>query len=132
MSGIEMYREHILQHYKHPCNHGTLDEPDMRYREDNPLCGDDIEIQIGLDGSGSVERIAFTGQGCAISQASASLVTEAVKGKPLDEIRAMDKDTVLDLLQIPISPVRMKCALLPLSVIHGGIRVYEQEHPAGA
>ena len=127
MSGVEMYREHILQHYKSPHNYGTLEDADLRYREDNPLCGDDIEIQIKLDGTGRIDRIAFHGQGCAISQASASLVTEAVKGKSLATVRGMDKDDVLELLQIPISAVRMKCALLPLSVIHGSIRVFEQD-----
>lgn len=127
MSGIEMYREHILQHYKSPCNYGTLDDAQLRYREDNPLCGDDIEMQMVLDGAGAIDRIAFHGQGCAICQASASLVTESVKGKDLATVKAMGKDDVLELLQIPISAVRMKCALLPLSVIHGAIRVYEQD-----
>jgi nitrogen fixation protein NifU and related proteins len=120
-----MYREHILEHYKSPQNYGALDDPQITYREDNPLCGDDIEIQIALDGD-KVSDIRFRGQGCAISQASASLLTEEVKGKTLDQLKAMDKDKVLELLAIPISPVRLKCALLSLSVIQGGVKVYEQ------
>lgn len=123
MSGIEMYREHILQHYKSPQNFGTLDAHDIQYREDNPLCGDDIEIQIKLDADEKVDQIAFHGQGCAISQASASLFTEHIKGKSVKDVEAMSKDDVLELLGIPISPVRMKCALLALSVVQNGIRV---------
>lgn len=125
MSGIEMYREHILEHYKSPQNFGSLDAPDITYREDNPLCGDDIEIQIKLQ-DGHVEDIRFQGQGCAISQASASLLTEFVKGKGVEELKTLDKDAVLELLAIPISPVRLKCALLSLAVIQGGITVYEK------
>ena len=129
MSGIEMYREHILEHYKSPQNFGTLDGPDIDYREDNPLCGDDIEIMIRLDAD-RVGDIRFRGQGCAISQASASLLTESVKGLSLAELKALDKDKVLELLAIPISPVRLKCALLPLAVIQGGVKVYEAEAKA--
>ncbi|MBW3582058.1 MAG: SUF system NifU family Fe-S cluster assembly protein [Euryarchaeota archaeon] len=124
MTGIEMYREHILEHYKSPQNYGTLDTPDIQYREDNPLCGDDIEIHIRLEDD-RIADIRFHGQGCAISQASASLLTDAVKGKSLDEIKAMDNETVMKLLGIPISPVRLKCALLSLVVIQGGIKVHE-------
>lgn len=127
MSGIEMYREHILEHYRSPQNFGTLDQSTFSYREDNPLCGDDIEVQVLLDDAGKVDQIAFHGQGCAISQASASLLTEHVKGLDLDTLKTLGKDDVLALLQIPISPVRMKCALLTLSVIQGGIKVHEAQ-----
>lgn len=126
LSGIEMYREHILEHYKSPQNFGSLESPDITYREDNPLCGDDIEIQILLEDD-KVSDIRFQGQGCAISQASASLLTEFVKGKSLDELKALDKDDILELLAIPISPVRLKCALLSLAVIQGGVKVYEKK-----
>jgi len=120
-TGVEMYREHILEHYRSPRNFGTLDPADITHREDNPLCGDDIGIDVRLAGERIVE-IRFHGQGCAISQASASLLTEDVKGKSLGEVRRLDKSRVLELLAIPISPVRTKCALLALDVLQGGIK----------
>lgn len=121
-----MYRDHILSHYRSPQNYGTLDDPDVTYREDNPLCGDDIEIQMRLDGD-RVADIRFRGQGCAISQASASLLTEAAKGRDVQDLGALQEDAVLELLAIPISAVRRKCALLPLAVIQGGIRAWHAE-----
>lgn len=119
-----MYRDHILAHYRSPQNFGALDTPDITYRDDNPLCGDDIEIQMELDGT-RLSDIRFRGQGCAISQASASLLTEDVKGKNLEELQAIAEKDVLELLAIPVSPVRKKCALLALHVIQGGITAWE-------
>jgi nitrogen fixation protein NifU and related proteins len=126
VTSIEMYRDHILSHYRSPQNYGSLEAPDVTYREDNPLCGDDIEIQMRLE-AGRLLDIRFRGQGCAISQAAASLLTENVKGRELTALAAIAESDVLDLLAIPISPVRRKCALLPLTVIQGGLRAYEAE-----
>lgn len=119
-----MYRDHILAHYRSPQNFGALEDPDITYRDDNPLCGDDIEIQMKLDGT-RLADIRFRGQGCAISQASASLLTEDVKGKSIDQLQAIHEKDVLELLSIPVSPVRKKCALLALQVIQGGIKSWE-------
>lgn len=119
-----MYRDHILAHYRSPQNFGTLESADIMYRDDNPLCGDDIEIQMQLDGT-RLADIRFRGQGCAISQASASLLTEDVKGKSLEELQGLEDADVLELLSIPVSPVRKKCALLALHVIQGGITAWK-------
>jgi nitrogen fixation protein NifU and related proteins len=119
-----MYRDHILAHYRSPQNYGALDAPDITHRDDNPLCGDDIEIQMALD-KAILKDIRFRGQGCAISQASASLLTEDLKGKDLDHLKAVKEEDVLELLAIPVSPVRKKCALLALHVIQDGIKAWE-------
>ena len=115
----QLYRELILDHYQHPHNHGTLEHPDISYEDSNPLCGDKIRIEMQVR-DGIIEDIKFTGKGCAISQASASLLTDELKGKPLDSIRQLDKQTVFDLIGIPLSVSRVKCALLPLKVVKGG------------
>lgn len=131
VTNIEMYRDHILAHYRSPQNFGALDDPDIIYRDDNPLCGDDIEIQMLLDGT-RLADIRFRGQGCAISQASASLLTEDLKGKSLDELQDVKEDDVLELLAIPVSPVRKKCALLALHVIQGGIQSWKAGNGASS
>ncbi len=115
----QLYRELILDHYQHPHNHGTLEDADISYEDTNPLCGDKIRIDMKVR-DGVVEDIKFTGKGCAISQASASMLTDEIKGKPLDEIKHLDKETVFDLIGIPLGPSRVKCALLPLKVVKGG------------
>jgi nitrogen fixation NifU-like protein len=114
--GYEMYQEQILDHYKNPRNFGTLEEAEHQAHDNNPLCGDDIAFYLKVK-DGVVEDVRFEGQGCAISQASASLLTLKVKGKTLEAIKAFDKDTILEMLGIPVSPVRMKCALLSLQVV---------------
>ena len=116
----DFYRELILDHYKNPRNKGTLDPHDISYEDDNPLCGDRIRIDLRLDGENRVADIAFTGRGCAISQASASLLTETIKGKTLDEIKQIGKEDVLEMLGIELGPVRLKCALLSLKVLKAG------------
>ena len=117
----DLYREVILDHYKNPRHHGKLDPHDFTYEDENPLCGDKLRIDVRLDESGQrVADVAFTGRGCAISQASASLLTEAIMGKTLDEVKALAKDDVLDLLGIELGPVRLKCALLSLKVLKAG------------
>ncbi len=121
----DMYREVILDHYKHPHNAGTLEHPDSSHEEHNPLCGDHIRIDLQVD-RGIITDVRFLGSGCAISQASASLLTDELKGKSLDEARAISRDDLLDLIGIPLdkNPVRIKCALLPLKTLKAGIYAY--------
>src|SRR5680860_1459581 len=106
MSAESLYREIILDHYRNPQNKGTLDPADYSYEDTNPLCGDEIRIDMRVS-DGVVSEIAFSGRGCAISQASASMLTEMVKGQPLDEVKAITKDDLLDELGIPVSPARL-------------------------
>ncbi len=122
MSSI--YSEIILDYYRHPKNKGTLENPQIQARDTNPLCGDVVEIQMLLDGDNTVKDIKFTGQGCAISQASASMLTELIKGKSLDEIRKISKEDVLSLIGGQLSAVRLKCALLSLKVMKTGLYSY--------
>jgi nitrogen fixation NifU-like protein len=112
----EIYKDIILDYYRNPRNFGDLPEPDVRAKDSNPLCGDVIEMQLKIK-DGKVDDIRFKGKGCAISQASASMLTEVAKGKTLDEIKAMGKPTVLELLGIDPGPTRIKCALLGLKVL---------------
>lgn len=116
----DLYRELILDHYQHPHNHGEIPGADISYEDSNPLCGDKIRIDIKLQGN-VVADVKFNGKGCAISQASASLLTDELIGKSLDDIKKMDKQFILDLLGIPLGPTRIKCALLPLKVIKAGV-----------
>ena len=115
-----LYREIILDHYRNPRNKGTLDPADYSFEDTNPLCGDEVRIDLRVK-DGVVDEVRFTGRGCAISQASASMLTELVEGQPLDEVKALTKDDLLEELGVPISPARMKCALLPLKVLKAGI-----------
>jgi len=115
----DLYREVILDHYQNPRNYGTLEPADVSYEEDNPVCGDHIRLDLRLQ-DGRVAEVRFSGHGCAISQASASMLTEAIQGKTLDELKAFSKDDLLDLLGIPLGPVRIKCALLSLKVLKAG------------
>lgn len=116
----DFYRELILDHYKHPRHRGTLEPNDFSFEDSNPLCGDQVRIDVRLDDEQRVKEVAFTGRGCAISQASASLLTEAIVGKPLAEVKALTSTDVLDLLGIDLTPVRLKCALLSLKVLKAG------------
>jgi nitrogen fixation NifU-like protein len=116
----DLYRENILDHYQNPRNYGTLDDPDISYEDDNPLCGDVIRIDLRLDGHDRISEVAFSGEGCAISQASASMLTEEILGKTLDEVKQIGKEDMLDMLGIQLGPVRLKCALLSLKVLKAG------------
>lgn len=107
----DLYRDYILEHSRRPHNFGILDAPTVSYEGSNPLCGDRITLQIAVH-DGMVERVGFTGRGCAISQASASLLTDEIKGRPLAEVEAFRADDLLDLLGIEVSPARLKCAML--------------------
>jgi nitrogen fixation NifU-like protein len=115
----DLYRELILDHYQHPHNHGEIENADITYEDSNPLCGDKIRIDIKLKDN-VVQDVKFSGKGCAVSQASASMLTDELIGKSLDEIKKLDKQFILDLLGIPLGPTRIKCALLPLKVIKAG------------
>lgn len=125
----DMYREIILEHYKRPHNAGTLDAPDVSHEDTNPLCGDRVRIDLQIE-NGIITDVRFQGRGCAISQASASLLTDEIKGKSLDEVRALDRDAMLDLIGIPLdkNPVRIKCALLPLKTLKTGVYEYLGAH----
>ena|SRR2546429_8724114 len=112
-----LYREQILEHYKHPRNFGELADADLEFEDNNPLCGDELRVQLKVDDDQRVSEIAFSGQGCAISQAAASMVSDEIKGMSVDELLRLDKAFVLDLLGIDISATRMKCALLSLKVV---------------
>ncbi|HET7678380.1 MAG TPA: SUF system NifU family Fe-S cluster assembly protein [Candidatus Limnocylindrales bacterium] len=112
----DLYRDEILEHYRRPHNFGTLENADASHEGANPLCGDRITIFLGLEDD-RVREVAFTGRGCAISQASASMLTDAIKGKRLDEVAAIGRQDVLDDLGIEISPARLKCALLSLETL---------------
>ncbi len=115
----DLYREQIIDHYQHPHNHGTIENPDITFEDSNPLCGDKIRVDMRVK-DGVIEDIKFSGKGCAISQASASMLTDEIIGKRLEEIKKLDKQTILDLLGIPLGPTRIKCALLSLKVVKGG------------
>jgi nitrogen fixation NifU-like protein len=116
----DLYRDYILEHYRRPHNFGVLDNATATQEGANPLCGDRITLQLRV-ADGQVAGVGFTGRGCAISQASASLLTDEIKGKPLDRATAMTSSDVLDMLGIDISPARMKCALLSLETLQGAL-----------
>ena len=115
-----LYREEILEHYKYPKNKGTLEKPDITYKDTNPLCGDEVQIDIQVK-EGKIADICFSAKGCAISQAATSMLTEMVEGKPLEEVKKIGKKEILEALGIELGPVRLKCALLCLKVLKSGI-----------
>lgn len=117
----DLYREQIIDRYKNPRHQGVLDPHDYTYEDDNPLCGDRIRIDVRVNGDGRVMEAAFSGVGCAISQASADMLMESIVGKTLDEVRSLGKEDILELLGIELGPVRMKCALLSLKVLKAGV-----------
>ncbi len=117
-SGVDdLYRDNILDHYKHPHNWGELEGADLEANDLNPLCGDELRVQLAVDDEGRIEEVRFSGHGCAISQAAASMASDEVKGMNVDQLLALDRSFILDLLGIDISATRMKCALLSLKVL---------------
>lgn len=128
----DFYKEYILDHYRSPRNFGKLEAPDAVAEDVNPLCGDQIRIELKVE-DGKVADIRFSGKGCAISQASVSMLTESVKGQPLEDVARLSQDVVLENVGIGISPTRMKCAMLGLKVLKsaalGEIATWPQDEP---
>jgi nitrogen fixation NifU-like protein len=112
----EMFRENILEHYRHPRNQGTLEQPDITYEDANPLCGDRIRMDLQVK-DGKIDAVRFSGHGCSISQAAASMLSERIEGRPLEEVRKLTRDDMLEMLGIELGPVRLKCALLALKTL---------------
>ena len=121
---MNIYQEHILDHYSNPRNKGTIENPDIYYRDTNPLCGDEVAIFAKLN-ENKVHQISFLAKGCAISQASASILSEHAKGKGIEELYKITSEEMIELLMIPISPARLKCAVLPIKTFQAGIMTYK-------
>lgn len=126
----QLYHQNILDHYKHPHNFGKMSNASVRHQEHNPLCGDEIEMFLRIE-EGKIADVHFSGKGCAISQASASMLTDAIKGKTFSEIEKTDKDKILEMLGITLSPVRLKCAMLSLDTLKNAIHIH-QKYPMRA
>jgi nitrogen fixation NifU-like protein len=125
VSGSDMYRQQILDHYKNPRNYGELDDATFEHVGENPMCGDTIKLFVKLaEDDDTVEYVSFIGDGCAISQASASLLSEELQGMSLKAIREMDRDDIVDMLGVEISPMRVKCAVLAEKVAQDGAAIY--------
>lgn len=117
----DLYREVIIEHYKNPSYRGRLDPHDIQFADNNPLCGDHIEITLRTDDQGNVADARFNGHGCAISQASADLLMESIIGKSVEDVKNLNRQDILDMLGIDLGPVRLKCALLSLKVLKAGV-----------
>ncbi len=125
--GSDMYRQQILDHYKNPRNYGELEDPTFTHVGENPMCGDEIRMDVKLDDEETIEQIAFSGDGCAISQASASMLSSKLQGTTVEELLGMDRDDVIDMLGVDISPMRVKCAVLAEKVAQDGAEIYRGE-----
>jgi nitrogen fixation NifU-like protein len=125
----DLYRDYILEHYRRPHNFGVLDNATTTQEGANPLCGDRITLQLRV-ADGQIANVGFTGRGCAISQASTSLLTDEIRGKPVDAASNITAADVLDMLGIEISPARMKCALLSLETLQGALGAPKGSKPA--
>ena len=125
---MDYYREYILDHYRNPRNYGTLEHPDVHSEDLNPLCGDQLAMDLLIEDD-HVKEVRFKGRGCAISQASASMLSEMIEGRTVEEVRQLGKEDVLDALGISISPARTKCAFLSLRVLHRGLAMAGLEQP---
>jgi nitrogen fixation NifU-like protein len=120
---MDMYADIILEHYKHPQNHGTLDKYSVAHEEYNPLCGDKISMQLLIEND-KIKDVRFIGKGCAISQAATSMLTDLVKGKSLEQIKKLNKDDVLELLGVDVNPARIKCAVIGLKTLKMSVYKY--------
>ena len=121
-----MYQENILDHYKNPRNFGTIKDASVHHHEKNPLCGDELDFYLIIDENNKVADVKINGHGCAISQASASMLSEKVKGMSLKDAERLTKEDILEMLGIELSPVRLKCALLSLDTLKNSILIYEK------
>jgi len=120
-----MYRQQILDHYKNPRNYGEIEDATFTHVGENPMCGDTIEMDVVLDDDEeTIEHVAFRGDGCAISQASASMLSEELKGMSIENLQKMDRDDIIDMLGVDISPMRVKCAVLAEKVAQDGAEIY--------
>ncbi len=117
----DLYREIIIEHYKNPGFRGELNPHDYSFEDENPVCGDHIRVDLRVDEDGKIIDARFSGEGCAISQASADLLIESVIGKNIEDVKSLSKQDVLELLGIDLGVVRLKCALLPLKVLKAGV-----------
>ena len=117
----DLYREEILDHYRSPRHRGRLPHADTTFEDDNPLCGDRVRMDVRFAADGSIAEVRFCGEGCAISQATASMLCEEVEGKTVQEVTNWDKQKTLELLGISLTPLRLKCALLPLKVLQAAL-----------
>ncbi|WP_257299508.1 Fe-S cluster assembly sulfur transfer protein SufU [Haloarchaeobius sp. FL176] len=126
--GSDMYRQQILDHYKNPRNYGEIEDATFSHVGENPMCGDEIRIDVKLeDDEETIAGAAFRGDGCAISQAAASMFSQELRGKTLDELAEMDRDDIIDMLGVDISPMRVKCAVLAEKVAQDGADIYRGE-----
>ena len=129
----DLYRQMIVERHKHPLHRGELQNADLSFEDENPFCGDHLRIMLEVDDNDIVTHAQFDGTGCAISTASADILMEYIVGKPLEEVKAIEKDELLDLMGIEFGPVRLKCALLSLKCLKGAVygleagTVHEQE-----
>lgn len=122
-----LYREHILNHYAHPRHQGHLEHPDIVADADEPSCGDQVHLELDIGPDGKVERVAFDGEGCMISMAAASILSEHIAGCSLEELAWLTEDDMLSLVDAPVGPSRRSCALLPLQVLQSALETYVQE-----
>jgi nitrogen fixation NifU-like protein len=125
--GSDMYRQQILDHYRNPRNYGELPDPTFSHAGENPSCGDEIRVDVTLDDDEVIRQASFTGDGCAISQAAASMLTGELVGMTVDELEALDRDDVLELLGVDVTPMRVKCAVLAEKVAQDGARIHRGE-----
>ena len=125
IGGSDMYRQQILDHYKNPRNYGEIEDPTFTHIGENPMCGDEIRMDVVLDeGEETIEQVAFQGDGCAISQASASMLSQELAGMAVKDLEAMDRDDITEMLGVDISPMRVKCAVLAEKVAQDGAEIY--------
>jgi len=123
-----MYREELLEYYNHPTNRGAIEDAQIKFSDQNPLCGDKVELFAKLDVDGKkITQVKFQGSGCVISMASASMISEYVEGKLMDDIRKMTREDMLSLLGLELTPSRVKCAMLALTALKKGIMEYESK-----